>query len=65
MEVSTQKPAIEVTRWVRFNTPDAKEKMLELMKSSSSKTSFATKVKDKFNLSMNDALFVANQFYKE
>ena len=40
MEVNTQKPAIEVTRWVRFNTPGAKEKMLELMQSSSRQIQF-------------------------
>ena len=64
MEVD-RKPEIEIIKWVKFNKPGTKEEMLDIMKNSNIKVSFANKLKDRFNMSMTDALFVANQFYKQ
>ena len=56
---------IEIVQWVKFNNPNIKEEIKQLVNKCDSKMEFLIAVRDKYKLSLADADVVANNFFKK
>ena len=56
---------IEIVQWVKFNNPNMKEEIKQLVNNCTSKMEFLRAVRDKYKLSLADADVVANNFFKK
>lgn len=57
-----QKQPIEIVPWVYFNDPRTKEDVTKMAENAESLMSFASNIRDKYKLSISDAMIVAKKF---